>query len=204
MLSSKIRELRKRNNMSQQELGKKLNVGKTTISNYETGYSEPDSNTLTKIANIFDVSVDYLLGIDSNPNKTNDKFLVPVVGSVSCGEPFIAVEDILDYEELDPKLKNQGEFFGLRLKGQSMTPKFDEGDVVIVRKQSDVDNGDIAIVRVNGDEATMKIVQKSPDGITLVATNTSVYKPHFYSNKDIETLPVSIIGKVIELRAKIG
>ena len=83
-----------------------------------------------------------------------------------------------------------------------MEPRFTEGDVVIVRKQSDIESGEVAIVRVNGDEATMKIVQKSPQGITLVATNPSVYPPHFYTNEQIEQLPVAIIGKVTELRAK--
>lgn len=83
-----------------------------------------------------------------------------------------------------------------------MEPRFNEGDVVIVRKQSDVDSGAIAIVRVNGDEATMKIVKKSPEGITLIATNPDVFLPQFYSNEQIENTPVEIIGKVIELRAK--
>lgn len=78
-----------------------------------------------------------------------------------------------------------------------------EGDVVIVRRQDDVESGDIAIVLVNGNEATVKRVKKQEDGITLIATNTSVYEPHYYSNKEIEELPVRILGKVIELRGKL-
>lgn len=66
-----------------------------------------------------------------------------------------------------------------------------------------MDSGDIAIVMVNGDEATVKRVKKQEDGITLIATNTSVYEPHFYSNQEIRDLPVRILGKVVELRGKL-
>lgn len=84
-----------------------------------------------------------------------------------------------------------------------MEPRILEGDVVIVRQQEDVDSGDIAIVMVNGDEATVKRVKKQEDGITLIATNTSVYEPHFYSNQEIRDFPVRILGKVVELRGKV-
>ena len=83
-----------------------------------------------------------------------------------------------------------------------MEPTILEGDVVIVRQQEDVDSGDIAIVLVNGDEATVKRVKKQKDGITLIATNTSVYEPHFYSNQEVHDLPVRVVGKVEELRRK--
>lgn len=96
-----------------------------------------------------------------------------------------------------------GKFFALRVCGHSMEPRILEGDVVIVRQQEDVDSGDIAIVMVNGDEATVKRVKKQEDGITLIATNTSVYEPHFYSNQEIRDFPVRILGKVVELRGKV-
>ena len=83
-----------------------------------------------------------------------------------------------------------------------MEPRMLEGDVVIVKRQDDVESGDVAIVLVNGDEATVKKIKKMDTGITLIATNTSVYEPHFYSNEEIETLPVQILGKVVELRGK--
>ena len=84
-----------------------------------------------------------------------------------------------------------------------MEPRMLDGDVVIVRRQDDVDSGDVAIVLVNGNEATVKRIKKQEDGITLIATNTSVYEPHFYSNKEIQSLPVQILGKVVELRGKL-
>ena len=84
-----------------------------------------------------------------------------------------------------------------------MEPRMLDGDVVIVRRQDDVDSGDVAIVLVNGNEATVKRIKKQEDGITLIATNTCVYEPHFYSNKEIQSLPVQILGKVVELRGKL-
>lgn len=110
------------------------------------------------------------------------------------------IEDILGYEEIPKKLADTGDFFALRIKGASMEPQFFDGDTVIVRQQSDVDDNDIAIVLVNGDKATVKQIKKSDAGITLIGFNVSVYPPHFYSNNDIESLPVSIIGKVVQVR----
>ena len=203
MLGNRIRTLRIEHELTQTELGKKLGVGKTTISKWENDDSAPDIDTLKEMAQCFDVSVSYLVGADTVRNKSNDTYSVPVIRAVSCGNPFIADEDIIDYEDIDPKLKGQGEHFGLRLKGQSMEPDFKENDVVIVRKQSDVDSGQIAIVAVGNEEATMKIVNKAPEGITLIATNPNVYLPHFYSNEDINNEPITILGRVIEQRRKL-
>lgn len=84
-----------------------------------------------------------------------------------------------------------------------MITDWKHGNIGIVRQQEDVDSGDIAIVMVNGDEATVKRVKKQEEGITLIATNTSVYEPHFYSNQEIRDLPVRMLGKVVELRGKV-
>ena len=97
--------------------------------------------------------------------------------------------------------ESQGEFFGLRIKGDSMEPRMESGDVVIVRQQSDANSGDTVIVLVNGDDATCKRLQKTDNGIMLVSTNPK-YPPMFYSNEDIRTKPVVILGKVVELRQK--
>lgn len=82
-----------------------------------------------------------------------------------------------------------------------MEPKFSNGDVVIVRKQSDADDGDIVIALVNGDDAVCKRLKKYKDGIALISTNPS-YEPMYFTKEDIEKRPVSILGKVKELRAK--
>ena len=126
---------------------------------------------------------------------------VPVYRAVAAGIPIEAIEDIVDYEEIEPELAATGEFFGLRIKGSSMEPRICEGDVVIVRKQDDADTGDTAIVLVNGYEATCKRIKKDGHGIALIPNNPS-YEVKYYSAEEISSLPVRIIGKVVELRGK--
>lgn len=138
-----------------------------------------------------------------NPRLKKSKGVrIPVLGNVAAGVPIEAIQEILDYEEITPELAKTGEFFALKIHGASMEPRMVEGDVVIVKRQDDVDSGDIAIVLVNGNDATVKRIRKQASGITLIATNTSVYEPHYYSNEEIANLPVKILGRVVELRAK--
>ena len=204
----KLKKLRENRGMTQAELGKALDISPSAIGMYEQGRRIPDISTLKKISSFFSVSVDYLIenNLQNNANKTPPSsgkgIRIPVLGRVVAGIPIEAVEEILDYEEITPELAATGEFFALKIRGHSMEPRMMEGDVVIVRKQEDVESGDVAIVLVNGNEATVKRVKKQEEGITLIATNTSVYEPHFYSNKEIKNLPVQILGKVVELRGK--
>ena len=199
-----LKRLREEKEMTQAELGKALEISPSAIGMYEQGRRTPDIPTLKKIASYFNVSLDYLLG--NSPAKAAQQqsagrgVRIPVLGRVVAGIPIEAVEEILDYEEITPELAATGEFFALQVKGDSMLPKLEEGDVVIVKKQEDVETGDIAIVLVNGDEATIKQVKKVNGGIMLYGFNPDVYEPHFYSNQQIEELPVRILGKVIESR----
>ena len=193
-----LKHLREEKKISQEKLAKAIGVSRSTIAMWETGNSQPDHDNLKLLAQYFKVSIDFLL---NNPSPNTHGVKIPVLGKVVAGIPIEAVEEILDHEEITPELASSGEYFALRIKGNSMEPKISEGDVVIVRKQDDADNGDTAIVLVNGDEATVKKIRKSPDGISLIPNNPS-YDIIFYSNKEIEDLPVRIIGKVVELRAK--
>lgn len=199
-----LKRLREEKEMTQAELGKALEISPSAIGMYEQGRRTPDIPTLKKIASYFNVSLDYLLGNSpakaAQPKPTGRGVRIPVLGRVVAGIPIEAVEEILDYEEITPELAATGEFFALQVKGDSMLPKLEEGDVVIVKKQADVETGDIAIVLVNGDEATIKQVKKVNGGIMLYGFNPDVYEPHFYSNQQIEELPVRILGKVIESR----
>lgn len=162
----------------------------------------PRETTLLKIADYFNVSVDYLLGNTEQIQIPKTKAtMIPVYGNVAAGIPLEAITDIEDYEEIPTDVAEAAEYIALRIHGDSMEPKMSEGDVVIVRIQPEVENGDIAIVMVNGGEATCKKFKKTEEGIILVPINTD-YEPIFYSNKQIEELPVKVLGKVIELRAK--
>lgn len=125
---------------------------------------------------------------------------IPVLGYVIAGVPIEAVENILGYEEISTELARTGKFFCLRVKGDSMEPTFVANDIIVVRQQPDVESNEIAVVLVNGDEGTVKRIKKSDNGITLIGDNVSSFLPIFYSKEDIERLPVTIVGKVIELR----
>lgn len=199
----RLKELRLQKGLRQIDFAKEMGILQSTLSSWETGRYEPDSEMLVKIANYFGVTVDYLLGGKkvSNSIKTKGKW-IPVLGDVAAGIPIEAVEDIVDYEEIDAALAATGDFFGLRIKGSSMEPRIREGDVVIVRKQDDADTGDTAVVMVNGDSATVKRIKKEPDGSLVLIPNNPAYDAQHFSPAEIEDKPVHIIGKVIELRGK--
>lgn len=138
---------------------------------------------------------------EKNSSSYKKGVTINVLGRVAAGIPIEAVESIIDTEEISLELAATGEFFGLKIHGDSMEPKFSEGDVVIVRQQNDAESGDIVIATVNGNEATCKRLRKYRDGIELISTNPS-YAPMFFSNQEIIEKPVRIIGRVVELRAK--
>ena len=200
---NRFRELRLRAGYrSQADLAKILFVNQTAVSQWERGVTTPSPQLLVKLANLYGVTTDYLLGKDTNaPASTGGKW-IPVLGDVAAGIPIEAVEDIVDYEEIDAALAATGDFFGLRIKGSSMEPRIREGDVVIVRKQDDADTGDTAVVMVNGDSATVKRIKKEPDGSLWLLPNNPAYDPQHFTPSEIMDKPVLIIGKVVELRGK--
>lgn len=189
-------------NKTQLDLAKAIGVSNTTINNYVKGYNTPRMDKLDKICNYLRIERSDLLNTStSEEKKTTSALKIPVLGNVAAGIPISAVEDILDYEEVPSSWQSQGEFFALRIKGDSMQPKIDNGDVVIVRQQSDANSGDTVIALVNGDDATCKRLEKTDNGIMLVSTNPK-YPPMFFTKEDIVTKPVVILGKVVELRSK--
>ena len=201
----RLRELREAKGLYQKDVAAAIGVDRTTYVKYERGTSEPSYNILSKLAEYFNVSVDYLLGrqatMDSpTPSVPGSKW-IPVLGAVAAGVPIEAIEDIEDYEEISPEMAASGDYFALRVEGDSMEPKISNGDVVIVRRQCDCETGDMAVVLVNGDEATVKRIKKRPEGLMLIPNNPA-YEPMFYSAEEVVKLPVQILGKVVELRAK--
>lgn len=196
-----LKAARKKKGLTQIEVAKYIGLTQGAYSAWENGHVKIDSQSLARLAELFGVSMHYLLGEDEDAAQPK-AFRIPVLGEVAAGLPMMAEENIVDYEEIDPAMAASGELFGLRIKGSSMEPRIKEGDVVIVRKQEDVDTGDTAVVLVNGDSATVKRIKKETNGITLVPNNTA-FSPIYYSNDDIERLPVRIIGKVLELRGKL-
>lgn len=205
--SERIRNLRIDYKLTQKELADKINSSASKIGMWEAGKRDPGTDDLIILCEIFNVSTDYLLGNTDikRPYQipTRKKGVkIPVLGRVAAGVPVEAIEDIEDYEEITPEMAAKGDYFALKIHGTSMEPKFSEGDVVIVRKQSDLESGNIGVIIVNGSDATVKKVIKQENGIMLIATNQSVFPPQFYDNKTVNELPITILGRVVELRAK--
>lgn len=193
----KLKQLRISRKMTQAEFAKLLGVSPSAAAMYERGEREPSIEVLNKMADIFGVDINVFYGRSSAPNK------IPVLGYVAAGVPIDAITDIIDYEELTPNmLKDGSEYFALQLKGDSMEPKMSDGDVVIVRKQETIDNGQIAIVCVNGYEATCKKVMIKPNGAIILQPLNPTHEPMFYTPEEVVSLPITILGRVVELRAK--
>lgn len=201
--SVRLKTLLSEHEMTQNQLSKILGVSESTVGKWILEKSLPRMGVIQKLSEYFNVPKSYFLEKRDVPAKTMTKGVrIPVLGNVAAGIPITAITDVEDWEEIPEKMASSGTYFALRIKGQSMEPRIKNGDVVIVRQQFDVDTGDVAIVLVNGDEATVKEVKKLDTGIMLIGWNTAVYSPRFYSAKDIKSLPVKIIGKVVELRGK--
>lgn len=195
-----VKKLTEEQGMSMSELARRVGTAKSAISRYFNGTREFPLNKVEEFASALHTTPDFLLGMEYEPQPPQG-LQIPVLGNVAAGIPISAVEDILDYEEIPLTWQNQGEFFGLRIKGDSMKPDINNGDIVIVKQQSTAYNGDVVIALVNGDDVTCKKFEKLDNGIMLISNN-SEYSPMYFSNEEVITKPVVIIGRVVELRRK--
>lgn len=186
---------------TRQDMCDALGVKYTTFTDWVKGNSYPRIDKIELMANYFGISKADL--VEERPTNRSAKsgIAINVYGSVAAGIPLEMIEDIIDTEEITEDMARTGEFFGLRIKGDSMTPTICDGDIVIVRQQNDAESGNIVIATVNGDEATCKRLRKYKEGIELIAINPS-YDTLEFSSKEILEKPVKIIGKVVEARRK--
>ena len=195
--------------ITQKEVADFVGVSEATVSRWESGHIDNmRRDRIAALSKILRLSPLAIMGIDDTdlssrlPNMVPidaRTFRVPIVGRVAAGRPIVADEEIIGYEYIDNKYSKDGhEYFGLRIVGKSMEPTIMDGDIVIVRRQNYVENGEIAIVLIDGEEATAKEVKESADGITLIGHNAAVYTPHFYSAQEVKKLPIRIIGRVIQ------
>lgn len=206
-VAERVRERRQSLGLSYQDLAEKTDMSKSTLQRYETGaIKNIPLDKLEILAKALQMSPEELMGWDES-NDTKEfvparkrGVKVPILGTVIAGVPVAAIQDIIGYEEITEDLAKRGEFYGLKVKGDSMYPEIKNGDILIFKAQNDCESGQIAIVSINGDEATCKKVMKSEHGITLIAFNQSVYEPTFYNNQEIEELPIRVVGVVIEVR----
>lgn len=199
IFSSNLRKYMSLNNKTQVDLINDLGFNKSAVSTWCNGTRLPRMDKVDALAKYFGIRRSDLIE-DKSESKIKPT-TIPVLGSVPAGIPIKAIQDIIDYEEIDAATAAKGEYFALQVKGSSMEPRICEGDIVIVRKQDDVESGEIAIVMVNGDNATIKRLLKYEDGIRLMPTNPA-YEPLYFTNDEILEKPVKVIGKVIENRQK--
>lgn len=217
-LGNIIKSYREENSLSMDEFSKKSNISKAYISLLEknkhpkTGKTiAPSIDCIKLAASAMDMQFDDVFNmIDgevsinrvTTPKKDTRKgIIINVLGRVAAGIPIEAIEDIIDTEEITKEMASTGDFFGLQIHGDSMEPRIAEGDVVIVRQQEYAESGDTVIALINGDDATCKRLKKYEHGIMLLSNNPA-YEPMVFSEKDIQDKPVTILGKVVELRAK--
>lgn len=212
-----IRDYRKEHHLSMDDFSAKSGISKAYISLLEknkhpkTGkkiapsiqYIKQAADGMNMDFNVLFSMIDGDVTLESENEPERKKGVtINVLGRVAAGIPIEAIEEIIDTEEITEELARTGNFFGLQIHGNSMEPRIYEGDVVIVRQQDDADSGDVVIAMINGDDATCKRLRKYRDGIELIPNNPS-YEPMFFSNDEIMTKPVKIIGKVVELRGKL-
>lgn len=204
-----IKELRKKNGYTQIELAKKLNVHQTAVSQWENGRTSPDKDILMKLSDLFDVSIDSLVQgsaknekadvSDTNFYRYIPKGSIPILGRVSAGFPLYAAENIEGYVACDFPDSNCEHYFALRVHGDSMNAAgICDGDIVIVKQQPTVEDGQIAVVRVNGEDATIKRFQQN--GNVVILTPQSYNSEHQVQIYDISQTPISIIGLAVECR----
>lgn len=200
VMANNIKMYMRKNNVTSSDVCNVLKFKAATFSDWINAKTYPRIDKIEMLANYFGISKADL--VERNHDQKARGIRIPVLGKVIAGIPIEAIEEIIDYEEITEQMARTGDFFALQITGDSMEPQMSEGDVVIVRKQPDIDSGQIGIILVNGDEATVKKVIKKENGIMLVPFNNDKYEPWFYDQYDIETKPVKIIGRVVELRKK--
>ncbi|WP_181454747.1 LexA family protein [Paenibacillus dendritiformis] len=186
MYGKKLKELRKIEGWTQEEVAKKLGISKQTYSHYENEKRRPSLDTIRELAAVYQVNIDDIFAEE----KISDLVMLPVVGKICCGEGTIAFQEVDGYEPTPKEWLNGGEYFYLRAKGDSMTgARIFDGDLLLIRKQPEVENGEIAAVLID-DEAVLKRVYKVGDQLVLQSENPN-FPPIF-----APPTKVNIIGKL--------
>ena len=201
----RLRKALNMNNMKAQELVDH-SVQKASISQYVNGSHSPSNVSSGKMAKVLGVDPLWLMGFDVPmrgfpQDDDGDSVMIPVYGRVAAGLPIEAnQDDIIEEIEIPKNLAKRGDFYALQIYGDSMEPMLYEGDTVIIREQPDADSGEIVVATINGDDATCKKLYKMPDGGIQLTSLNPVYDPFIFTPDDVNSIPVRILGKVVEMR----
>lgn len=193
-----IKKLRSKFGINQTELGNKIGLSARAIDFYESSDRDIPTSKLQKIADYFNVSTDYVLGRSND--LQDDVKQIPLLGKIAAGYPTTMFADVIDYIDIPADMaRGNKELFALKTTGKSMEPNFIEGDILIFEKTDNCENGQYCAVAVNGDDATFKKVTKTDTGIMLQPLNPA-FETKFYTNEQIASLPVQIIGVLKQIR----
>jgi len=194
IFAKNVLKLRKHKNLTQKELGEELELGKTTISQWESAQKLPNAGSIEKIASFFNVPKSALFELGNGQFSSYGQMVnLPVVGKISCGNGVLAYEEITSYEPTPEEWVNNGEYFYLNAEGDSMTgARIHNGDLVLIRMQDEVEDGEIAAVLI-GENVYLKRVYKQEGSLILQSENPA-YPPIFAEPK--EDCLVKIIGKL--------
>lgn len=199
-----IKKRRTELNMTQEELAQKMGYsGKSMIAKIEAGKVDLPQSKIMAFATALNTTPSYLMGWDENVSNEKielGKYRIPIVSVVAAGVPIYSEDNIIGWVDYNKDPGN--DVFALKIKGDSMAPKISNGDIVIVDKSVAWEDNDIVIVRVNGHEGTCKRVKKYADGISLISINPN-YEPMYYTKDQVNSMPVEIVGRVMEARSKL-
>lgn len=188
------------NNKTRIDICNDLSLPYTTFAEWYNGKVYPRIDKIELLANYFNIKKSDL--IEEKQQSYSNSAVVLIYGTIPAGIPMEMIEDVIDTEEIDAEmLKGGKQYFGLRIKGNSMYPEYLDGDTIILEKIDNCESGQDCCVMVNGDDGTFKRVFKNENGIILQPLNPE-FQPMVYTNEQIEKLPIKIIGKVVELRRK--
>lgn len=211
-LNKNIKHLRTIKGLSQQGLADKIGIDRSTISRIENNEIETTIDNAIKIADILNVSINDLLNKDlrfdnAEPIDIDDDVIqIPVYGIIRAGIPIESQTDIIEYVEI-PKswVKGGKQFYGLKISGDSMFPKYQEDDIVIFEQNNDTSlyNGKDCAIMINGTESTFKKLLVNEQGIVLQPYN-SAYDIMMFSKEQVENLPIKVVGIAKERRTKIN
>lgn len=201
-IGDKIRMLRKQKGLTQTELGEKLGVKTNAVSKWECGRVEDIPMSKVKAMSVlFDVPPsfpidDEQLPSNATPLDVQSFHRIPILGRIAAGLPLYAEQNIEGYTLTD--LNGGAEYFALRVKGDSMNAaRIQEGDVLIVRRQEEVENGEVAIVMVGDDDATVKRFYSTGNTVTLMPQSTN--PKHQAQMYDLRKTKIKVLGKVVKV-----
>lgn len=201
-IGSQIKKIRESHGLDQQQLADKIGTSRVSITRYENGARKANQDVLFKIAQLFNVSINYFFPLPKNATIIDENHLrqVPLVGTIACGSPTLAEQNIESYIPMYFDSGNKNDIvFALTCKGKSMEPTLKNGDIVLIKQQSVVEDGEIAAVLVDdNEEATLKRIKHVGDQILLMPDNTNVFSPIILNKEN----PGRILGRVFEIRRK--